>query len=179
MHFDLEDASRVLGRTPETLQAWLGDMPDHWIHGNEGPDTFSAYEVLGHLIHGEEVDWVARADLILKHGPAKPFEPFDRFAHRRLFTGETITELLDRFAALRASNLTTLRGWNLGPADLDRTGVHPALGEVTLRQLLATWVAHDMGHLAQIGRVMAKQYAGEVGPWYEYMPVLHPRRPSA
>lgn len=175
MRFDLDDASRTLARTPDVLRAWLADLPDAWLHGNEGPDTFSPHEVLGHLIHGEDVDWIPRAQLILRHGTAKPFEPFDRFAHRRLYREKSVDELLDTFAARRGGNLRTLREWRLELADLERTGLHPDLGEVTLRQLLATWVAHDMGHLAQIARVMARQYADEVGPWSEYMSVLRPR----
>jgi len=178
MTFDLDDAARLLARTPTIVRVWLAGLPGAWLHSNEGPDTFSPHEVLGHLIHGEQADWIARARIILEHGVARPFEPFDRFAHRRLFAEKPVGELLDLFAALRAENLDALRAWRLEPADLDRRGLHPDLGEVTLRQLFATWVAHDLGHLAQIGRVMAKRYTQEVGPWYEYMPVLHPR-PSA
>jgi len=175
MDFDLDDATRLLARTPTVLRAWLAGLPNDWLHGNEGPDTFSPHEVVGHLIHGEQTDWIARARIIIEQGVARPFTSFDRFAHRRLFAEKPIGDMLDLFAALRAENLDTLRGWRLQPADLDRQGRHPELGEVTLRQLLATWVAHDFGHLAQIGRVMAKQYAREVGAWYDYMPVLHPK----
>ena len=176
MAFELDDAARLLGRTPAILRAWLAGLSSTWLHGNEGPETFSPHEVLGHLIHGEQTDWIPRARIILDQGTTRAFEPFDRFAHRQLFAEKPIGEMLDLFAALRAENLDTLRSWRLEAADLDRRGIHPALGEVTLRQLLATWVAHDFGHLAQIGRVMAKQYTQDVGPWYEFMPVLHPRQ---
>jgi hypothetical protein len=173
--FDLAHAQVVLVRTPGVLRAWLSDLPPAWLAGAEGPDTFSPLEVLGHLIQGERTDWIPRARRILDHGTAVPFDPFDRFAHRRLLAGRPIGDLLDEFDALRAGSLATLRTWNLDDARLALRGRHPDLGEVTLRQLLATWVAHDLGHLAQIGRVMAKQYTEAVGPWYAYLPVLHPR----
>lgn len=175
--FSLEDASLLLARTPGVLRAWLTDLPEPWIHGTEGPDTFSPHEVLGHLIHGEQSDWIPRARIILDEGPARPFDSFDRFAHRRLFAGTPVTALLDLFATLRAENLTVLRGWRLTEEQLEWPGRHPELGAVTLRQLLATWVVHDLGHVAQIARVMATQYAGAVGPWHAYLPVLH-RRPA-
>jgi hypothetical protein len=171
--FSLEHASLLLARTPVVLRAWLTDVPHPWIHGNEGPDTFSPHEVVGHLVHGEQVDWIARARMILEEGPARTFDPFDRFAHRRLFAGKTVSELLDLFATLRSENLAVLRGWRLTDAQLDRAGRHPELGPVTLRQLVATWVVHDLGHIGQIARVMATQYAVEVGPWHAYLPVLH------
>ncbi len=175
--FSLEDASLVLARTPAALRAWLTDLPDPWMHGTEGPDTFSPHEVLGHLIHGEQADWIPRARIILEHGAARPFDTFDRFAHRRLFAGQPVAVLLDLFARLRAENLAELRGWQVSEEQLDRLGRHPELGSVTLRELLATWVAHDLGHVAQIARVMATQYAGAVGPWHAYLPVLHRRPP--
>lgn len=175
MDFDLTDARLVLARTPVVLRAWLAGLPPAWIDGTEGPDTFSPREVLGHLIQGERTDWISRARRILEQGPAVAFDPFDRFAHRRLLADRTLDQLLDEFAAVRAGNLATLAAWELDDARLGLRGRHPELGEVTLRQLLATWVAHDLGHLAQIGRVMAKQYTDAVGPWYEYLPVLHRR----
>jgi len=174
---DLAHALPVLARTPAVLRTWLTGLPRAWLEGTEGPDTFSPMEVLGHLIQGERTDWIPRARRILDHGTAVPFDPFERFAHRRLLAGRELGELLDEFAALRAGNLATLRAWELDEARLGLLGRHPDLGEVTLRQLLATWVAHDLGHLAQIARVMAKQYTDAVGPWYEYLPVLH-RRPA-
>ena len=171
--FAVADVPILLARTPVVLRAWLGGLGEAWLHGNEGPETFSPHEVLGHLIHGEQTDWIPRARLILEHGLARPFEPFDRFAHRQRFAGRPTAELLDLFATLRTDNLEVLRAWNLTETRLAQRGRHPELGEVTLRQLLATWVAHDLGHLAQIARVMASQYAAAVGPWRAYLPVLH------
>jgi hypothetical protein len=170
--FQPEHARAVLARTPGTLSALLSGVPDEWLLGNEGPDTFSPKDVVGHLIHGEETDWVPRVRMILEHGDSRPFEPFDRFGFRDKNASVPVSELLARFAELRAANLGVLDGLGLTPADLGRTGMHPGLGRVTLRQLLATWVVHDLGHLAQAARVMAKQYKAEVGPWLEYLPVL-------
>lgn len=173
MEFNLDDATEVLRRTPATLRMLLEGLPDPWIHENEGPDTWSPFAVLGHLIHGEKTDWIPRARIILDAGEARAFDPFDRFAQFRDSQGRTISGLLDDFAALRAANIEALRGLGLTEADLERRGIHPAFGPVTLRELLATWVTHDLGHIAQIARVMAKRYAGAVGPWREYLPVLH------
>ena len=175
MYFRLDQAAQILARTPLVLSAWLQDLPDDWIHGDEGPDTFSPFEVVGHLIRGELVDWLPRARIILDHGEDRAFEPFDRFAHRRESRGKSMQELLAEFAALRRENLALLAEMELTEADLDRTGTHPELGRVSLRELLATWVAHDLGHLAQIARVMAKQYGDEVGPWTQYLRVLSDR----
>ena len=172
----MEEAAQVLARTPFVLASLLEDLPDRWIQGDEGPDTFSPFEVVGHLIHGEIVDWLPRARIILDHGEERSFESFDRFAHRRESADKSIAELLDEFAALRKENLALLAEMDLDTEDLDRTGIHPELGRVTLRQLLATWVAHDLGHLAQVARVMAKQYREDVGPWQEFLPVLCDRR---
>ncbi len=175
MDFDLDEAFEVLTRTPQTLRALLQDLPAGWTSNHEGPDTWSPYDVLGHLIHGEKTDWIGRARMILDHGDSRPFEPFDRFAQFRDSEGKSLGELLDEFAELRAQNLETLRGLGLTIEQLERKGRHPNLGRVTLGQLLATWAVHDLGHIAQITRVMAKQYAGEVGPWRAYLPVLAPR----
>jgi len=172
MQFQLTDALEVLERTPATLRALLGGLPGAWTAANEGPDTFSAFDNVGHLIHGERTDWIPRALIILGEGPNRRFEPYDRFAQYRESQGKSAAELLDEFARLRAENLTTLRGWQLSERELALEGEHPALGTVTLRQLLATWVAHDLGHVAQTARVLAKQYREEVGPWREYLPVL-------
>jgi hypothetical protein len=179
MNFSIEDAVAVLSRTPETLRQWLSGLPEEWIRGDEGPDTFSAWDVVGHLLHGEHADWIPRARRILVEGTAQPFEPFARRAHRTLYAGRSIDELLKELAGARAANLATLRAWGFDDRALDRRGLHPELGEVTLRQLLATWVVHDLGHIAQGARVMAKQYASEVGPWQAYLPVLHDRTPEA
>lgn len=172
MEYRIDDAVAVLERTPAVFRALLGGLPDVWTTPNEGPDTFSAFDNLGHLIHGERTDWVPRARVILAQGANRTFEPYDRFAQVRESQGKTLAMLLDEFAALRAENMAVLRGWALTDAQLALTGEHPALGTVTLRQLLSTWVAHDLGHLAQTARVMAKQYRDTVGPWRAYLPVM-------
>jgi len=172
--FRLAEGLEVLRSTPDTLSAWLGGLSGEWIHADEGPGTWSPYDVVGHLVHGERTDWIARAKRILEHGDALAFEPFDRFAQLRA-PHVAIGERLATFAELRAANLATLEGLGLGEADLDRPGLHPALGPVTMGALLSTWVVHDLGHLAQIARVMAKRYAADVGPWGAYLPVLAPR----
>ncbi|MDF1505858.1 DinB family protein [Roseisolibacter sp. H3M3-2] len=172
MEFALDDAAAVLERTPAALRALLGGLPEAWTAPNEGPDTFSAFDNVGHLIHGERDDWIARARIILAQGESRTFAPYDRFAQYRESAGKSMAQLLDEFAALRADNLATLRGWALTERELALTGVHPAFGAVTLRQLLATWAAHDLGHVAQIARVMAKQYRDAVGPWRRYLPIM-------
>lgn len=172
MSFHLPDAIALLERTPAAFRALFAGLPDAWLLADEGPETFSALENLGHLIHGERADWMPRAAIILAQGPDRRFEPYDRFAQRREMTGKSLGQLLDEFATLRAGNLTRLRGWEISDAQLDLEGEHPALGTVTLRQLLSTWVAHDLGHLAQASRVMAKRYRDDVGPWRQYLPIL-------
>ena len=176
MEFDLDSSLEVLARTPSTLQSLLGGLSAPWIHGTEGRDTFSPFDVVGHLIDGEETDWIPRARIILSRGASVRFEPYDRFRHRSRNVDRSLASLLDEFARLRVESLEQLRSWRLTPADLDLPGEHPSLGPVTLRQLLAAWVVHDLGHIAQTVRVMAKQYYGEVGPWVPYLPVLtdHP-----
>ena len=175
MAFDLDEATDVLERTPAVLQALLGGAGERWVRGTEGPDTFSPFDGVGHLIDGEETDWIPRAQIILARGSSPRFEPYDRFRHRARNAGRSLESLLAEFARLRAANLDTLRSWRLTPVELALTGVHPAFGPVTLRQLLAAWVVHDLGHLAQAARVMAKQYGDEVGPWVRYLPVLTDR----
>lgn len=172
MAFTIEDTVAVLERTPAALDALLRGLPDHWIRSNEGGDTFTPYDVVGHLIHGEKTDWIARSRIILDHGETRPFERYDRFAQFRESQGKSLCDLLDEFATRREANLATLRSWKLAPADLDRRGTHPVLGTVTLRQLLATWAAHDLTHLHQLARVMAHQYRNEVGPWVTFLGVL-------
>lgn len=172
MEFTLERGIEVLERTPATFHALLGGLSDAWITPNEGPDTFSAFDNLGHLIHGERTDWIPRARIILTQGANLRFEPYDRFAQYTESVGKTLAQLLEEFEALRADNLTTLREWRLSEQQLALEGEHPSLGRVTLRQLLAAWVAHDLGHVAQTARVLAKQYRTAVGPWREYLPVL-------
>jgi hypothetical protein len=172
MNFDLDLSIDVLARTPSALQSLLSGLSDPWTRGTEGPDTFSPFDVVGHLIDGEETDWMPRARIILARGENLRFEPYDRFRHRARNIDRTLQSLLDQFARLRSENLAVLRSWQLTTHDLNLTGEHPALGTVTLRQLLAAWVVHDLGHVAQTVRVMAKQYGDEVGPWVPYLPVL-------
>jgi hypothetical protein len=172
MTFDLNEAVAVLARTPATVRALLDGLPDALITCDEGPDTFSPFDNVGHLIHGERADWRTRAQIILAQGPNRTFEPYDRFAQKRESAGKSMAELLVEFAQLRARNLEIVRGWNLTPAQLALTGEHPAFGTVTLQQLLAAWAVHDLGHIAQIARVMAKRYRDEIGPWREYLPIV-------
>jgi len=162
----------LLARTPGTLRALLLDVGEEWARGTEGPDTFSPFDNIGHLIDGEETDWMPRARIILAQGKNRTFEPYDRFRHRARNAGRTLDSLLDEFARLRAENLKVLASWQLTEQQLDLRGEHPGLGPVTLRQLLSAWVVHDLGHIAQVARVMAKQYRAEVGPWVPYLPVL-------
>lgn len=172
MQFDLTHALEILERTPATFRALLGGLSEAWTAPNEGPETFSAFDNLGHVIHGERADWINRARIILEQGPNRRFEPFDRFAHYRESEGKTVADLLDEFEQIRARNLEIVRGWNLTDRELALEGEHPAFGLVTLRQLLSTWAVHDLSHLAQTARVMAKQYRAEVGPWRAYLPIL-------
>lgn len=176
MQYQLDEAIDLLGRTPGVLRTLLAGLPEPWIRGNEGADTFSPFDVVGHLIDGEETDWMARASIILGQGPDLTFQPYDRFRHRQRNVGRSLESLLEEFARLRAANLAQVREWKLTEGHLALPGLHPRLGPVTLRHLLSTWVAHDLGHLAQIARVMAKQYSSEVGPWIQFLPVLtdHP-----
>jgi hypothetical protein len=172
MEFQIDHAMGVLQRTPSTLNALLRDLPEPWLVHNEGPDTWSPYDVIGHLIHGEETDWIPRAKIILEHGEARAFEPFDRVAMFEKFKGKSIAELLDTFARLRAENLRELQSLSLNADLLDKRGRHPELGVVTLRQLLATWVVHDLGHIRQVVRVMSKNYRDAVGPWRAYLSIF-------
>ena len=171
MQFDLEEAVSVLARTPATLRAMLEAVPEPWVRQNEGGESWSPFDVVGHLIDGEETDWIPRAKIILSRS-GEPFVPFDRFAHKAKNREKTLGQLLDRFAQWRRANLETLRSFKLRGSDLSLPGVHPELGAVTLGQLLATWVVHDLGHIAQVARVMAHQYHSEVGVWEQYLPVL-------
>lgn len=172
VNFQLAERISVLERTPETFRALLSGLPASLIAGDEGPDTFTPFDNLAHLIHGERTDWIPRARIILAQGANRRFEPFDRFAHMRESRGKSVAALLDEFARLRAENLAILRSWTLTDEELSLEGEHPALGPVTLRQLLAAWVVHDLGHIAQTCRVMSKQYREAVGPWRAYLPVL-------
>ena len=174
MSFDLVHSVDVLRRTPAVLDALLYGIDDTWARFNEGPDTFSPFDVVGHLIDGEETDWIPRA-LLIRARDTAPFTPYDRFRHRERNVDRTLDSLLDEFARLRATNLELLTSWHLSEAELDLRGLHPTLGSVTLRQLLATWTTHDLGHLAQVSRVMAKHYRDDVGPWKQFLPVLGDR----
>jgi DinB family protein len=170
--FVMDEAVAILARTPATLDALLRGLPDGWIVAHEGSDTWSPFDVIGHLIHGERTDWVPRVRIILEQGEARAFDTFDRFAQFAESEGRTLASLLDELATLRQDNLRELAALRLTDADLDRRGRHPGLGVVTLRQLLATWVAHDLDHVVQISRVLARQYADEVGPWRAYLRII-------
>ena len=172
MEFELTHAVDILQRTPATLNSLLRDLPEPWPVQNEGPETWSPFDVIGHLIHGEESDWIPRARIILEHGETRAFEPFDRVAMFEASKGKSLGELLDTFAQLRAENLRGLQSMNLTSDLLDKRGRHPELGVVTLRQLLSTWVIHDLGHIRQVVRVMSKQYRDAVGPWKAYLSIL-------
>lgn len=172
MDFDLTTGTMVLERTPTTIRAMLGGLAPAWTGATEGPETWSPFDVVGHLIHGERTDWIPRARTILAQGPVRRFAPYDRFAQFHESRDKPLGELLDEFARLRAANLSALAAWRLTETQLALEGEHPEFGAVTLRQLLATWVAHDLTHIAQIARVMAKQYRGAVGPWRAYLPLL-------
>lgn len=172
MEFDLDNGVAILERTPRTMRAMLAGLPPAWAEATEGPETWSPYVILGHLIHGERSDWIPRARIILAQGSDRRFTPYDRLAQFQESQGKSLADLLDDFDHLRADNLATLSGWQLTEAQLALEGQHPDFGAVPLRQLLATWVTHDLSHLAQAARVMAKQYRDAVGPWRAYLPIL-------
>ena len=172
MAHDLDHSLSLLSRTPAALDALLRDLPDAWTRRNEGEKTWSAFDVVGHLIHCERTDWMPRARMILQHGDTRPFDPFDRWGHVNEVEGKSLPNLLDELSRVRAENLAELRGWRLGPEQLALRGRHPALGSVTLSELLATWAAHDLTHLHQITRVMAHQYHDTVGPFAAFLGVM-------
>ncbi len=171
--FSLDETIAVLSRTPAALNALLRGLPNSWVRGTEGKDSWSAFDIVGHLIVGERTDWMPRLRIILGDGEARPFDPFDRFAQAKESQGKSLEQLLDEFDRLRRENLAALQALNLRPEDLVRRGKHPALGVVTLAELLATWAVHDLTHLHQLSRVMAHQYRDAVGPWNAYLGVLH------
>ncbi len=175
MEFELEHAISILERTPTVLKTLLFELPSGFIENNEGENTWSPFDVLGHLIYGEQVNWIPRAKTILELGMRKPFEPFDRFAQFETSKGKTMPELLEKFELLRAQNILTLKQWQLSTQDLEKIGSHPEFGSISLAQLLATWVAHDLDHIIQIARVMAKNYRDAVGPWRAYLSVMKER----
>jgi hypothetical protein len=168
----VEECLSVLTRTPATLNALLRDLPEAWTEVTEGPGTWSPYVVIGHLIHGEKVDWMPRLNIVLNDGPSRPFDPFDREAQFRDSNGKSLAVLLDEFTALRHENVALLRALDLQPVQFDLKGTHPTLGTVTLRELLAAWTAHDLAHLVQVGRVMAKRYKQDVGPFAQFLSVV-------
>lgn len=173
--FHLESLIEVLESTPRVLDEWLRGLDEAWIRSDEGPESFSAFDVVGHLIQGEMKDWIPRIKVILRGGGWPVFEPFDRFAQLEADRGRAMSDLLDEFSRLRRQNIETLRDLELGAEELDLVGVHPDLGEVSMRQLLATWTVHDLGHIGQIARVMAKRYGADTGPWKAHLPVLRDR----
>ncbi len=174
MRFQLDDAIDLLKRTPTVLRGMLTGLPEEWAVSNYGEGTFSPFDVVGHLIHGERTDWIPRARIILEQGEQRPFEPFDRYAMFEAGKGKTMLQLLDTFAMIRAENVIVLQRMKLTAAKLALCGKHPALGCVTMEQLLATWAAHDLNHIAQVAKALAFQYAEAVGPWREYLSILRP-----
>jgi hypothetical protein len=170
--FVVDEGVAILSRTPATLDAMLRGLPEGWIAANEGEKTWSPFDVIGHLIHGERTDWIPRAKVLLQHGESRAFDKFDRFAQFKESEGRTLASLLDEFATVRRESLRELAALRLTPDDLERRGRHPAFGVVTLGQLLSTWVAHDLDHIVQISRVLARQYADAVGPWREYLRII-------
>lgn len=173
MRYSVEKSIEILATTPAVLKALLSGIHEDWVMNNEGPETFSPYDVIGHLIYGEKTDWVPRAKIILEFGLSKPFTPWDRFAQYEESEGKTLQQLLDEFEIVRRENMIWFKSLSLTEADLDKKGMHPQLQEVTLRNLLATWVVHDLTHIAQITRVMAKQYKEDIGPWPEFFRILN------
>ena len=172
MQIDLELIINHLQRTPQMLKDLLSDAPETVVYGNEGPGTWTPFDVLGHLIHAEITDCIPRAQIILQHGESRPFDPFDREAMLKSSEGKTLDQLLEEFAELRKKNLETLESWNLTDDQLQLKGIHPELGEVNLEKLLSTWVVHDLTHIRQISTVLAKKYAENVGVWKEYLSIL-------
>lgn len=172
MVHNLDQTTSLLARTPAVLNALLRDLPETWTQRNEGGNTWTAYDIVGHLIHGERTDWMPRVRRILECGETRPFDPFDRLAQQGESQGKSLPQLLDEFSRLRSENLDALQALNLKPADFERRGKHPGLGVVTMSELLATWATHDLTHLHQISRVMAHQYREAVGPWSAYLGVM-------
>ncbi len=172
MIFEINKAIEILKRTPLTIERLLDGISEEWLLNNEGEDTWSPYEIVGHLIHGEKTDWIPRTKIILSNLENKTFKPFDRFAQKKESQSKSISELLEEFKKLRTDNVEELRSLNINDTDLSKKGIHPELGEAKLKELLSTWVVHDLGHISQIARVMAKQFKDEVGVWKEYLGVL-------
>lgn len=175
MEYSIDKALEILDRTPRTLQTLLEDISEDWTHNNEGGESWSPYDILGHLIHGEKTDWISRIKITLAEEGNKTYHPFDRFAQFEESKGKSISDLFEEFSALREKNIEVLKSMNISESDFEKGAIHPSLGRVKLKQLMATWVVHDLGHIAQISRVMAKQYTDEVGPWRDYLSVLKDR----
>ncbi len=170
-NFSITKSIEILEHTPKVLESFLEGLSDEWINKNEGGKSWSPFDILGHLVHGEKTDWISRTETILKYGKEKAFKAFDRFAQFDDSKGKSLSELLDEFKTLRKRNINHLTEMNIQESDLNKEGVHPNFGKVTLKELLSTWVVHDLGHIRQIARVMAKQYKDEIGPWKEYLPI--------
>jgi len=177
MQYSVNQAIEIIEKTPRVLATMCDGVSDEWTHNNYGPETWSVFDIVGHLIHGEKTDWIPRMRIILEHGESKPFEPFDRFAQFKDSKGKTLADLLSEFESHRRECIETLRSLNLTEQQLDLRGTHPALGPATLRELLAAWVVHDLNHIAQTAKAMAFQYADQVGPWRQYLSVLRPPDP--
>ncbi len=173
MTFDLQQAVRLLQKTPMVVRSMLSNLDETWTHSNEGGDSWSPYHVVGHLVHGEKTDWMPRLEIMMAEGPIQTFEPYDRFAQIEMSKGKTLEELLEMFELLRKENLQTLQSKQITETDLSRKAMHPSLGEITLSNMLSAWVVHDQGHIAQISRVLAKNYKEEVGPWTKYLTILN------
>ena len=172
MEFNLNKSLEILSRTPVVLMSLLENLSEDWIKNNEGGDSWSPYDIVGHLIHGEKTDWIARAKIILSDGGNKKFEPYDRFAQFKESEGKSLKELLYEFSVIREENIKILKSFNIDDGKLGLEGIHPKFGNITLKQLLSTWVIHDLAHIVQISRVMAKQYKTEIGPWVEYFRLM-------
>lgn len=173
MKFDLSHAIGILEKTPFVIRSMMSHLNESWTHTNEGADTWSPYDVVGHLVHGEKTDWMPRLEIMMSNGPVQTFEPYDRFAQAEMIKGKTLAELLDAFELLRKENLIILRSKRITASDLIRKAIHPSLGEITLSHMLSAWVVHDQGHIAQIARVLAKNYREEVGPWTKFLTILN------
>jgi len=173
INFNLKEAIGILGRTPAVLISLLSGLSPTWIYNNEGGESWNPFDIVGHLTHGEKMDWIPRSKIILENGEKNTFEPFDRFAQFKDSKGKTLNDLLEEFTKLRKSNIDVLNKLNLDENDFNKKGIHPEFGKVTLKQLFSTWVAHDLSHIRQIARVMAKQYKNEIGPWGIYLPVIN------
>jgi uncharacterized damage-inducible protein DinB len=173
MEFQLTKSIEILERTPSVLYALLDDISSEWTAHNEGGESWSVFDVVGHLVHGEQMDWMTRTEIILSDSNEREFEPFDRFAQFESSKGKTLKQILDAFTQLRSTNISKLRELNIQDKDLIRTGIHPTFGQVTLSQLLSAWVVHDLNHISQIVRVMAKQYKAQTGPWIQFLKILH------